>query len=221
MQRAALNFATAMAFVILADQAQGQKPASTNSYAQELLRFDRNGNGKLDEAERAALAAENEPAELPFSGLPLICEGEATGAGGGGGSSVSEIETQVEAQLPAGLGRQAVWRFQRHPLRQPAGAPLREQPPQEQAELDANDYQVQTPPIEQPSSPPRSVGLSKAVQYRLLANRERQQTRPTRFRQAAVFGATIGLSKREPARYRPVQSSCCGCTRVDIYIPYR
>lgn len=223
MQLIRFTIAAACSVSVLVSSAQGQQSTATGSYALQFLKFDRNGNGKLDPAERAAMNAKPAPAEQPIAGLPLICEGESIGdGGGGGGSSASQTETQHHQHEHAAFQRQAQWRVVRHPLPQPADEPQPNQQLPEGAEDDAaHGYQVEAPSPAPPTPvPPPSVGLSKAVQYRLLANRDRQRPRPTQYRQAAVFGATIGLTKRQPSRYLPIQCVCCNSRRSSLFIGY-
>jgi hypothetical protein len=64
-------------------------------YAQLLIQFDRNGNGLLEDHERAAmLAASREQAPQPLSAFPLICEGQTFGGFGG---AVARVEQQQES----------------------------------------------------------------------------------------------------------------------------
>ena len=60
----------------------------------------------------------------------------------------------------------------------------------------------------------RSVGLSKAVQYRLLQNRRPIQSQPMRYRQAAAFGATQRLVKHD---YQVTVEDHCAPTRTNLY----
>ena len=215
-------FAAAIAIALGLDIfASAQVLGPHKSLAAQLLQLDCNGDGRIDDRERAATQPKVQEDEQPEgSQLPLICEGEAHGLGAGGGGSAAAQSTQRAASQIRIQPRWVVQRIDQRRVVAPEGVrTMDENVQQEQSsEPAAGGYpETEQQPVE-PEMPQRSVGLNKAVQYRLLQNRRIVQPRPVQYRQAAVFGATQGLVKREPTRYRPaaVAVSCCGPCRVSF-----
>ena len=193
--------------------AQVLRPA--DSIAAQLLLFDCNGNGRIDAAESAAMQAKQQPDEHVSTAPPLICAGNAFGGGNGGGGTASEA-TQEESGNADGIhfrrGAHRLGHQREHSPEQAANESL-------DADLEVSpDSSTNGYPFveEQPAEPEplqRSVGLSKAVQYRLLQNRRPTQSQ-RRLRQAAVFGATQGLVKQD---YQVVIEDHCAPARTNLY----
>ena len=218
------NFSLAfLVGAMLATSAQAQLHMPGDSLAARLLRFDRDGNGRIDPHELPAKNESTQHERLPAAGLPLICDAQVYGPGGSGGAVASQQASESEQpQAHAANHRQPQRADQPHPHDRADGEVEESQPHDRRSAVEGG-YPVVAEPSEQPEPRPRSVGLNKAVQYRLLLNRQQAQPRPQRYRQAATFGAVQGLVKQN--RYRPVPDSCCAPTRssftLTIYSRYR
>ena len=194
---------------LLAYRAQAEAPPSQLSYVTQLLRYDRNGDGRLDAAEREAMRPKPPEEEQPLAGLPLICEREATGSGGGSASSAATQEQWLEANEQFGPRLQLVARHHQVPAQEPRELEV------DQAEAAADQTEGYQPPPPSPQPPQQPAGFNQAVLYRMLKNNQQRQPAAKQVRRAAVFGATIGLTKQQPGPYAR-STSCCGPSRATI-----
>ena len=168
-------------------------------YAQLLIQFDRNGNGLLEDHERAAmLAASREQAPQPLSAFPLICEGQTFGGFGG---AVARVEQQQESPPLPQVARHIQLRHNPFAENQP---PDDAQPDQDEL-ASTHGYAPAAPP-----APRQPVRIRNAVQYRMLLNEQQAQPRSQPFAQAATFGPTIGLAKYYP-RHSFAATAHVGC----------
>lgn len=207
----------AVAFVLLnGPLLSGQVLRPTDSLARQLLLFDSNGNGRIDPAERKAMQPQQESVRPIDTGLPLICEGEASGGAGGGGSAASERNHNAIRSAEGAKVRRELHRLANQPERKPeeprAKGEVAES--EDSSELTPEGYPISEPEPSEPEPLRRSLGLSKAVQYRLLHNRRPSPSQPSQYRQAAVFGATQGLVKND---YRVAVEDHCAPSRASIY----
>ena len=199
---------------------QGQVVGNSGSLARQLFLFDRNGDGRLDQRERAAMfpTAEKDPEPLDLE-LPLICDQRTEGTAGGG-----RVDSETQNDRTANLQMSIALNW---PVIQSGNNPSEQQdaPARQAAREEANTNDDQSTAVTsypapedrspEPELPPaRSLGHSKAVQYRMLRNLRLSQPEPVQYRQAAVFGATQGLVKREPSRYLPPVADCCAPARA-------
>lgn len=171
---------------------------------QLLVQYDRNGNGLLEDHERAAMLAASKQEELqPLSAFPLICEGQAFGGLGGAAASAEQQQSPPLHQV----ARHVQLRHQQFVDDQP-----QEDAQPDQEELASTDgYTPAAPP-----APRQPVRIRNAVQYRMTLNEQQAQPRSQPFAQAATFGPTVGLAKYYPRRTLAVHSTC-GCSRVMLY----
>lgn len=213
---------TAVLAFLAGTPAYGQVVGSSGSLADQFFRLDRNGDGRIDEVERASMQPPKQEPPLALSALPLICESQIDG-GGGGGSSSNRRESDVQAERAAMQKRQDLKPAVAVDPAEPEIGEVRQGEPHDAT---VEGYPGPEETEVEPQAVPRRTGLNKAVQYRLLQNARQSQPRPVQHRQAAVFGATQGLVKREPARYRPVAPiSCCvpsrGAYQLQFYYARR
>ena len=201
-------------FSFVASLACGQSFTSSSSYAAQLIRYDRNGDGRLDERERAAMTPRAEQKEPVRGGLPLICDRQAEGDSLGGSRLVSEEQQAA-----------ALARLREEELRAQGAQPQRRQPRADPAadgnaappgERVAGDGYAPQQPTGQAAPPLPPARMSRSVQYRLIKNEELRQVRANQVRKAATFGRTVGRNKRSLG---PKRSQCRATIslEVDVY----
>jgi len=188
--------------------AHGQFLSPEGGYAQLLAQHDRNGNGLLEDHERAAMLAVAENEEpLPLSAFPLICEGQSTGFGGAAATA-----DDAEESPPPQVARHVRLRGEQLAENQPPG--------------DADPVQDEQAPTDgyapaAPSAPPQVVRIRNAVQYRMLLNESQAQPRSEPFARAATFGPMVGRAKQYPRHYFAMTATAhvgCSCTRASLYL---
>ncbi len=202
MQRLAGLLALLIATALLPiETCRAQFPPGEGSYSQLLAKYDRNGNGLLDDRERAALLAPAEDQQpLSVSAFLLICDGQSAGS-----ASRSSASAEQQSSSPPQVARHVRWRWRQFAEDQPQGDPQPDQANLAEgallAEESAGGYTSETSP--QPPEPRRqSVRFRNVVQYRMLLNESRAQPHSQPFARAATFGPMLGRTKQQPRRYR-------------------
>ena len=209
MWRTRALVALMIGFVSPVEVARAQFSPLGISFGEWLAQHDRNGNGRIDAHERAALvASDKQQGETSDSTLPLICDGPPAVGGGAGSNSVEDRQQPP----PVEVERHARWHRQPFAERRndDQAQPHESQDDQLAAEA-AKQYDSGPPAPEPPQTQP--VRFRRAVQYRMMLNERQRQPRPQYFTQAATFGPTIGLTKRS---FVSRADSCCGTCRVTI-----
>jgi hypothetical protein len=177
-------------------------------YTQVLMQYDRNGNGLLEDHERAVMLTSSKRQEpQPLAAFPLICDGQA--AGGTGGATAS-AEQQGESPLSQ-VARHIQLRHDPFAENQPSNDST--EPDQDELASTDGYTPAATPAPRQP------VQIRTAVLYRMMLNEQQVQPRSQPFAQAATFGPMVGRVRQYPQRsFTITVHGSCSCSRASLYL---
>lgn len=197
------------------DSCRAQFSAGEDSYAHLLAKYDRNGNGLLDDRERADLLAPPETQRpLMTPSYPLICEGNSIGGAGGSSASVDQPAEQQPQDA-----RHMLWQrrqFAEHlPQENPHPDRVEEADGDRLAEESDDGYLPDTSP-RPPEPSRRNVHVRNVVEYRMRLNESQAQSRPQSYARAATFGPVLGLNKQR-VRFVSGHADTCCTARVSLY----